>query len=139
MKKFVFSLQTLLQITAAQEKEQKSILAGINHEINHINSLLDKNMADINSAQKELVTSAELYGFTRYNNYISYLRRRREQLFYELAQKELERDEAQQKLIELMTSRKSYEKLREKKFEEYKKEVQAEEAKYLDDYMSGKR
>ncbi len=139
MKKFVFSLQTLLQITAAQEKEQKSILAGINHEINHINSLLEKNAAETVSAQERIAGAADVFEFTSYNNYISYLRQQREELSYALVKKEFERDNAQKKLIEIMTNRKSYEKLREKKFEEYKKEVQAEEAKYLDDYMSGKR
>ncbi|MCH5184803.1 MAG: flagellar export protein FliJ [Oscillospiraceae bacterium] len=139
MKKFKFSLETLLKITTATEKEQKSILAGINNEINHINSLIEKNRNATLAALDESAGSVTLFDFTRYNNYIEYLKKKREELALMLVQKEFERENAQKKLIEIMTKRKSYEKLREKQFEIYKKEVEAEEAKLLDDYMSGKR
>lgn len=139
MKKFKFSLETLLKITMAEEKEQKSILAGINNEINHLNTLIEQNKNEMLEIQKTGGTLTALFDFMRYNNYVTYLRQKREEFSVELVEKEFERENAQNKLIEIMTNRKSYEKLREKQFEIYKKEVEAEEAKLLDDYMSGKR
>ncbi len=139
MKKFRFSLETLLKITVATEKEQKSILAGINNEINHINTLIEENNAETLSALEASAGSVTLYDFMRYNNYITYLKQKKEELALELLQKEFEKENAQNKLVEIMTNRKSYEKLREKQFHIYKKEIEAEEAKFLDDYMSGKR
>jgi flagellar export protein FliJ len=127
-----------LKITIATEKEQKSVLAGINHEINHLTGRIEKNKADIVKAQNDSTTSVTLFDFTRYNNYILYLKETGEKLSLELIKKEFEKENAQKELIEIMTRRKSYEKLREKQFEIYKKEVEAEEAKFLDDYMSGK-
>ena len=44
--------------------------------------------------------------------------------------------EAQDELVETMTKRKTYEKLREKQLIAYKKELALEESKILDDYMS---
>jgi len=120
------------------EKEQKSVVAGINHEINSLQKKIENNKDEFLKIGEEAMSSESVYEFIRYNNYKIYLKEDAERLAQQLIEKELQKEYEQQKLIEIMTNRKSYEKLREKQFEIYKKEVAAEEAKLLDDYISAK-
>jgi len=69
-------------------------------------------------------------------NYTKYLKKCIVDTELEIAVKEDEKNIAQAELIECMRKRKTYERLKEKQFEKYKKEVAVEEAKIIDDYIS---
>ena len=62
--------------------------------------------------------------------------KRRVEINVEISVKEFERNEAQEELVEMMRKRKTYEKLKEKQYFAYKKEVELEESKILDDFIS---
>lgn len=136
MKKFKFTLQTLLNVTVALEKEKKNKLAIINKQLNDLKDTRDGYYAEIEKT-KEIYTSAvNLSDFMNADRYIQRMKEKIVQINVDISIKEYEKTEAQNDLIETMTNRKTYEKLREKQLIAYKKEVAIEESKILDDYMS---
>ncbi|MCX7715735.1 MAG: flagellar FliJ family protein [Clostridia bacterium] len=136
MKRFKFSLQTLLNVALALEKEQKNALAVINnqlHELNEKKEAVIRRREDLNAFYAKAHSLDE---FIYSNNYLMYLKEVLSSLDTEISVKEYEKEKVQTELAETMKKRKTYEKLREKQLEIYKKELESEESKYLNDFIS---
>ncbi len=136
MKKFKFTLQTLLNIEVALEKEKKNELAMINAEIARLNDQKDEFSQSITEAMQYSFRTMEIGDLMNTENYTRYLKKCIVDTELEIAVKQDERSVAQAELIECMRKRKTYERLREKQLEIYKKEIEAENAKNIDDFVS---
>lgn len=136
MKKFKFTLQTLLNVTVALEKEKKNRLAIINKQLNDLKDIREGYYSKIEETKKIYTGAPSLAELVNADRYIKRLKEKIVEINVEISIKEYEKAEAQSELIETMTNRKTYEKLREKQLIAYKKEVAMEESKILDDYMS---
>lgn len=136
MKKFKFTLQTLLNIEVALEKEKKNELAMINAEIARLNDKKDEFSQSITEAMQYSFRTMEIGDLMNTENYTRYLKKCIVDTELEIAVKQDERSVAQAELIECMRKRKTYERLREKQLEIYKKEIEAENAKNIDDFVS---
>lgn len=136
MKKFKFKLQTLLNVTVALEKECKNKLALINQQLNDLKDTRQGFYDEIEETKEFYSQAMNLNDFMNANRYIERLKEKIVEINVEISIKEYDKSEAQNELIETMTRRKTYEKLREKQYFEYKKEVELEESKILDDFIS---
>lgn len=136
MKKFKFTLQTLLNIEVALEKEKKNELAMIVAEIARLEELKEKYGNDMIDAMRYSFKTMNISDLMNTENYTKYLKKCIEDTELEIAVKEDEKRVAQAALVECMRKRKTYERLKEKQLESYKKEVEAEEAKNIDDFVS---
>lgn len=136
MKKFKFTLQTLLNVTIALEKEKKNRLAVVNQQLNELKDIRDGYYADIDETKELYTQTATLTMLVDADRYIKYVKEKIVKINVDISIKEYEVMEAQTELIETMRNRKTYEKLKEKQLIAYKKEVELEESKILDDYIS---
>lgn len=140
MAKFVFSMESILQIKFKLEDQAKAEyavqMAALQKEQERLEQLVERK----NDLQEQL--------HRQINGVLKLLRIRQledgvENIKYNInlqkvkvlnQRKKVER--AQEKLNEAMKERKTYEKLKEKAFEEFKKEINAEEQKEINELVS---
>lgn len=140
MAKFVFSMESILQIKFKLEDQAKAEyavqMAALQKEQERLEQLVERK----NDLQEQL--------HRQINGVLELLRIRQledgvENIKYNInlqkvkvlnQRKKVER--AQEKLNEAMKERKTYEKLKEKVFEEFKKEINAEEQKEINELVS---
>jgi len=141
MKKFKFSLETLLKLQISLEKQLKGKLAEArNHLNNCINQLertirLKEELRQEYLKTTEATSSNDMKTFNQYYRKIEELRLSQVKAVEEARQKYLE---IQKQLLEVMTERKMYEKLKEKELDEYLFELNRETEKEIDDIVSYK-
>ncbi len=140
MKKFAFSLQSVLKVKTIQEKQKKQELAEIR---NRLNELYAK-QAELN---KELDDSSLRYGdemrkgmsvprMAWHTNFADYIKTQLQQLDVIIRQT-LEKKQAKQlELFALVKEKKTIEKLREEQYRAYLEEAAKEEEKILGDLIS---
>ncbi|HOM03255.1 MAG TPA: flagellar export protein FliJ [Acetivibrio sp.] len=140
MGKFVFKMQTLLNLKIQLENGLKNELGRAVQELerqkdilNKINNEMNEYIDSINSKSWEGISVGEL---REYNTYISYLSDRAKLQKENIKKAQLVVDKYRDKLIRAMQERKVLEKLREKKYEEYMKEQLKEEQKLNDEIVS---
>jgi flagellar FliJ protein len=139
MRKFKFTLEALLNVTVALEKECKNKLALINAQLAQLYEVREGYYAAIGETKEIYTYSKSINDFINARRYIDRLEELVIQIGTDISAKEYERDSAQNELIETMKKRKTYERLREKQYIAYKKEVELEENKILDDFISSNR
>jgi flagellar FliJ protein len=143
MKKFKFTLQSLYNYKLTVEKLQKAELSKAQQAL----QLLLNEEKRIQKAQRDTELSLELAlekgenivaALTEHDAYFRFLR----DALVELQGKIVRAEEivrlCQEKLIITMKELKAYDKLRDEQYYAYRMEVQAEEAKVLDDLVSFK-
>lgn len=138
MKKFKFKLQPLLELTESLEKECKNKLAVINGELSELYNKRNLINDKIEHTKHMFVRSSSVNEFVNNNNYMEYLKKMHVAVNLDISIKEYEKAEIQADLVEHMKTRKIYEKLKEKKLEQYNKEVELENNKIIDDFLSNK-
>ncbi|WP_265444741.1 flagellar export protein FliJ [Acetivibrio straminisolvens] len=138
--KFVFRMQTLLNLKIQIENGLKNDLGRAVQELerqkdilNRLNKEMDEYVHSVNSKSWEGISVGEL---REYNTYISYLSNRVKLQKENIKKAQLVVDKYRDKLIKAMQERKVLEKLREKKFEEYLKDQVKEEQKLNDEIVS---
>ena len=134
MKAFAYSLEKVLKLRKHYEDEAKielgraiSVLADLEQKI----FVLSGEIVSAKNAQFNPENSAavmQLYMF-----YLIRLDAAREQLLKEAAMAELKVEEAREAFLEASRERKVLDKLKEKRHEEYRKELLADEVKNVDD------
>ena len=138
MKKFKFTLQSLLKVKESLEKQQKSDLAvaqarldAFVRELGAMETRLAEQRAE--TGKTGAVTSLQLaardVGFRALYERIDLQKEK-------VSVAETERQRVRVRLTETMRERKMLEKLRETQQARYKEEVRREEAKAMDDYLS---
>jgi flagellar FliJ protein len=139
MKKFQFSLQTVLNVKRAQEKQKIAELTECNARIRDFERMLEE-LAALESEQNERYRRDLKEGLTP--PFMKFWRWAqltvREQTEYRkkvLAEAESERQRVETALIAAMRERKVLETLREKEWEAYRAEQQRETAAELAEFM----
>jgi len=140
MKRFKFTLQSLLNVKLSLEKQQKSELAaaqarldGFVRELADMETRLEAQRAEYDLQGGPAVRTFDLaardIGFKA-------LFERMDSQREKIRVAETERTRVRKQLTETMGERKMLEKLQEKQRERYQEEVRREEAKLMDDFMS---
>jgi flagellar protein FliJ len=137
MKSFQFSLEKVLEYRREIEEEWEIKLGQVNGEYNRI--LMDMEGVD-QSAQEALAGCAAASGeeVHSWGLYRWRLESQKIQMGRTLAAKEEERNRIRKKFLEASRDRKIISRLKEKKMQEYKKYLNKEEMKRLDDLSAAK-
>ncbi|HOP91768.1 MAG TPA: flagellar export protein FliJ [Acetivibrio thermocellus] len=140
MGKFVFRMQSLLNLKIQMENSLKNELGKAVRELerqkdilNRLNREMNECIENINGKFGEGISVGEL---RKYNTYISYLSDRVKLQKENIKKAQLVVDKYRDKLIKAMQERKVLEKLRKKKYEEYVREQLKEEQKLNDEIVS---
>ncbi len=142
MKKFIFTLQSVLNMKVSLERQHMAELGAcelrlkqLRQQLAALHDRLDLQVDAFNTACAEGVTPADL------SVYAVGFRALREKIETQRASVEVaeqEKRRIQSRLVEIMQERKMLEKLREKQYEEYKLLIKAEDAAVMDDFMTHK-
>jgi len=141
MKKFVFTLQALYNYKLTIERLQKAELQKAQQALQELlneESRLLRAYADNERSLEEALRRGENVGtaLMEHDYYFRYLREALIEIRILIEKAEEVVRQCQQRLILTMKEIKTYIKLREEQYESYMKEVQAEEAKEIDDLVS---
>lgn len=138
MKKFVFSLQKVLDLREFEEEKAKLELGKAVAEVERIKRLLSENAkkrVESNRARKD---TSDIFVLQNIENYIIGLDFKKEKLLEELAVAEIVFEEKRDLFSKAMQDREVISKLKEKQLAEYKKQILREEENILDDISNGK-
>jgi flagellar FliJ protein len=140
MKRFKFSLEKILELRKHREREAEIELGRAVGELTEIENRLKALAVDRLRAAGERFASHNSAGeIHNYDLYIMRLDQMKEKLQEAAAKAELKVEEARKIYLEASRDRKVFDKLKEKREAEYRKEMFAEETKVLDDISGGVR
>ncbi|GHU94167.1 hypothetical protein FACS1894208_04780 [Clostridia bacterium] len=143
MKKFRFTLQSLLGVKVSLEKQKTAELAEQSRVVRMLEGEFDETKRRLNNSVSEFNRKMEAGGMPQ-GDAVSYsggFRAARDRLAEQLKRimrAEEVREKLQKELTELMGERKMLEKIRERQYQEYLVEVAREDAKAIDDFLSNK-
>lgn len=138
MKKFVFSLQKVLELREYEEDKAKLELGKAVAELERIKRLLQEvaqNRVKANLSRKD---TTDVMVLMNIENYIIGLDAKKEKLLEELTMAQMFFEEKRDLYTKAMQDREVLSKLKEKQLSEYKKEVLKEEENALDDIVKNK-
>ena len=138
MKKFVFSLQKVLELREYEEDKAKLELGKAVAELERIKRLLQEvaqNRVKANLSRKD---TTDVIFLMNIENYIIGLDAKKEKLLEELTMAQMFFEEKRDLYTKAMQDREVLSKLKEKQLSEYKKEVLKEEENALDDIVKNK-
>lgn len=143
MKKFTFSLDSLLNLRDLEEQNARTALAEVNAQIGRI----DQQMEQLAASVDEVYASWNGESGRRFNamdrmglsSQVSELKRQSAEAEQLKQQTVLQRAEAMQKLQEATRARKVVTNLKEKRFQEYQAELLKQEANEIEDIFNARR
>lgn len=133
MAKFKFRLDVLLRLALNEEEEAKKELAIWQKRLLEMQAKKEWVLGQISWSLEEKVKQTAINEIILYENYLDSLRYRLILTDNELSYIEMEKDKAVLKLQEAMKKRKTLEKLKEKKYEQYLFEADQLEQKEMDE------
>ena len=140
MAKFIFKMQNILDIKMRLETQAKTEFAEATARLNAEEDKLKELLSRKRFYELEIVAMSEkkldVAELKRQNGSIKAMQDLNEQQTVVLRIAQRNMDRAREKLNEAMQERKVYEKLKEKAFEEFKLELNAEEKKEIDELVS---
>jgi len=148
VKQFRFSLEKVLKFRQFSEQEAKNELGRAISILNAIENDIKRNAVIHSQAVRERFTGINTTGATgstgalsmlAWDNYILRLEQEAQRLMEEAAQAELVVEEKRALYLEASRELKVMEKLKEKRKQEYRKEVFAAETRELDDMWRDRR
>ncbi|MGM0418259.1 MAG: flagellar export protein FliJ [Thermodesulfobacteriota bacterium] len=143
MKKFKFSLESVLKYKTFLEKEAKQALMSVNLDIKECEGNIEQIKFRRENIFKELekasVKSITIENFQLYQNYIAGIEQRLEDEKKRLENLFREKDLKTKKLIKAKTEKEALEKLKSKKKEKYIEDMLYEEQKEIDEISSLKK
>ena len=140
MKKFAFSLQSVLNLQLKIEDQEKQAFreasAKLLEEEDKLRELMSQRDGYENDLKEALSGKLDFVEVNSIKHSIDIMksRIRTQMIAVHVAEKNVEA--ARIRLTEAVVNRKTYEIMREKAFEEYKKEAEAEESKEIDELVS---
>ena len=138
MKKFVFSLQKVLDLREFEEEKAKLELGKAVAEMERIKKLLAENAQNRVNAGYSRRDVSDVISLQTIENYILGLDIKKEKLLEDLAAAELIFEKKRDLFTEAMQAREVLTKLKDKQLTEYKKEALKQEEDALDDITNGK-
>ena len=140
MRRFKFTLATLLKIKEALEKQRKQELAEAERLLRIAREELEALYTEFETRRavynKKLKTGADVNDLQAFSRYFVYLSERTELQKVKVQQAEAERLKRQEALVEAMTEGKALNKLKEAQYEEYLQELKLEQEKEIGDFVS---
>ena len=140
MAKFVYSMQSILNVKYKLESQEKIAYANaqaqLRREEEKLRHFKDRRQFYENKMRGKMEEKLDVRALYECNQGIEVMKLaiQEQKKNVEVAQKGV--DKAQEKLNEAMKERKTYEKLRENAFEEFVKELNAQESKEIDELVS---
>ncbi|MCR5345353.1 MAG: flagellar export protein FliJ [Lachnospiraceae bacterium] len=140
MKKFAFSLQSVLNLQYKIEDQEKQAFREasmkLTEEEDKLRELITQMEGYENDLKEALSGTLDVMEVNNIKHSIDVMksRIRTQMISVHVAEKNVEA--ARIRLTEAVVNRKTYEKMREKAFEEYRKEAEAEEGKEIDELVS---
>ena len=138
MKKFVFSLQKVLELREYEEDKAKLELGKAVAEVERLKRLLEENARNRVAANQSRKDTTDISLLLSIENYIIGLDAKKEKLLEELTMAQMVFEEKRDLYTKAMQDREVLSKLKEKQLSEYKKEVLKEEENALDDIVKNK-
>ena len=138
MKKFVFSLQKVLELREYEEDKAKLELGKAVAEVERLKRLLEENARNRIAANQSRKDTTDVIILMNIENYIIGLDAKKEKLLEELTMAQMVFEEKRDLYTKAMQDREVLSKLKEKQLSEYKKEVLKEEENALDDIVKNK-
>ena len=143
MKKFVFSLETLQNAKHTQENELRKELSAVEARLSSEQLTLE-HLRQESAILRELwlarmvggLNPAEIQQFNQSFGQLNDQAKTRQAQIQKISQ---EKAQCQDRLIRLLTEIKSLENLREQQLAGYKQELAQEQAKEIDDFITGQR
>lgn len=140
MAKFVYRMQNILNIKLRLETQAKTeyaeAAARLAQEEEKMRALLLRRRQYENEAKQNAMEKLNISKIKHSNEYVAVMKEliKQQAVRVRIAQKNL--DKAREKLNLAMQERKIYEKLRENAFDEFKRELNAQEKKEIDELVS---
>ena len=140
MKKFKYSLESVLNLQYQLESQEKTAFQEANmklqEEEDKLRALMDQK-ASYEEEQKECMNgNLNLIKVRELKRSIDVMKSRIRTQMINVHVQEKNVEAARIRLTEAMVSRKTYERMKEKAFDEYKKEMLSEESKEIDELVS---
>lgn len=140
MAKFIFKMQNILEIKRKLEDQAKSAYAEAIHalelEKEKLWQLEEKKERYEDRLTDMVLEALNIHEICRMENGIEVMKYKIQEQLGEVRKAERAVENARQALNDAMVDRKTYEKLREKAFEDFKLEVNAQEKKEIDELVS---
>ena len=140
MAKFIFKMQNILEIKRKLEDQAKSVyadaLARLEMEQNKLKRLEEKKDVYENYLIDSMYSVLELKKIKFYEEAVEILKYRIQEQMVNIRDAQLKTERARQALHAAVVERKTYEKLRERAFDTFKKELNAQEQKEIDELVS---
>ena len=140
MKKFVFTLQAVLDISISEEKQQRMLLAQINAKLNEFENMLSAQQQIFSDCkakeQSEIKRGISSKKLEQYSKYQDALRANINELKKLAAVTQREKQKCLDKLVQIKRKIKTLEKLREKQYQQYLAEMRKLEEKQTEDFVS---
>ena len=139
MKKFKFQLETLLKVTKRKKDDAEMKFAEASRYLEECRAQLQTLMRELQEVQEEFSASTgvgkkiSIGRIVIYNQFIDWKRKQIEDQQQVILKATQEKQQKLRILMKIMTYLKSIEQLKEKRFNEYKAEMLAEEQKTLDE------
>ena len=133
MQKFAFSMEKILDLRRFEQKQAEIELGKANAEIARIQRELDAVASQVVSVTKQCDDSAEFMLHYTAQNYFIFLGGKKEKFLNEMAMAQQVADEKREAVRLAMQKVKALEKLREKKFAQWKKAYEKHEEEVADD------
>lgn len=140
MAKFAYNMQSILDIKAKLESQEKIAFTNAQYKLRSeeqkMSQFQDKRLYYENKMRSRMIESLNIQELSNCNQGISLMKEAMEmqQIEVDAAQKNV--DKAQIRLNEAMIQRKTHEKLRDNAFEEFIKEINVQESKEIDELVS---
>ena len=139
MKKFRFKLETLLGVTRRKKEDAERLFAEATRKLEEERAKLAEYLAEMQRVQAEYAEQTSegkrisVGRLMSYTSYVNWKRQQIEQQQQVILNAQNERQMRLKELLKLMSKLKSIEQLKEKRLQQYKEEVLAEESKMLDE------
>jgi len=139
MKKFKFQLETLLKVTKRKKDDAEMKFAEASRYLEECRAQLQIFMRELQEVQEEFATltgegkTITIGKIMVYNQFFNWKREQIEQQQQVILKATQDKQQKLKILMKIMTYLKSIEQLKEKRFNEYKAEMLAEEQKTLDE------
>ena len=138
MKKFVFSMEKILNLREFEQKQAEAELGKANAEVARINSQLEEIARLKIAANKSVAGSGDINLIYANSNYSILLNQKKDFLLEELTKAKMIADEKKALVLEAMKKVKVLQNLKDKKLSEWKKANEKEYENEVDDIVNAK-
>ena len=140
MKKFVFTLQALLNLKQSQEKQERNSLAALTVRLNQLlaerEDMLGRRQRASEAYGERLASGMRAAETQQYTSYFRMMKDLLAEQDRRIEAARAETEECRRRLVEVLREIHMLENLREKQYQQYQQEMQIEQEKTIGDFVS---